>query len=218
MNDPKAIIDNTGMGARQWIVIALMVILNALDGFDVLSSAFASPGITKEWGIERSALGVVLSAELVGMGFGSILLGGMADRFGRKGAMLVCLLFMATGMYLASTAGGVTPMIVYRFVTGIGIGGMLAATNAVAAESSNAKHRRTAIAAYVAGYPLGAIIGGIAVVYTIGIPVMAANLKVDLLTATTYVTPFLTGDFIKVALTALIAFGLHRAYPKAFKN
>ena len=162
MNDPKAIIDNTAMGARQWIVIILMVVLNALDGFDVLSSAFASPGITKEWGIERSALGVVLSAELVGMGFGSILLGGMADRFGRKGAMLVCLLFMATGMYLASTASGVTPMIIYRLITGVGIGGMLAATNAVAAESSNGKFRRTAIAAYVAGYPLGAIIGGIA--------------------------------------------------------
>lgn len=162
MNDPKAIIDTTGMGARQWIVIALMVILNALDGFDVLSSAFASPGMTREWGIERSALGVVLSAELVGMGFGSLLLGGMADRYGRKGAMLACLVFMSSGMYLASTASGVTSMIIYRFITGIGIGGMLAATNAVTAESSNVKFRRTAIAAYVAGYPLGAIIGGIA--------------------------------------------------------
>jgi biotin transport system substrate-specific component len=65
---------------------------------------------------------------------------------------------------------------------------------------------------------LGSIVGGIAVVYAIGIPVMAANLNVDLLTATGYVTPFLTGDFIKVALTAIIAFGLYRAYPKAFKN
>jgi MFS family permease len=162
MNDPRTIIDTTAMGARQWIVVALMVILNALDGFDVLSSAFAAPGITKEWGIERSALGVVLSAELVGMGFGSILLGGMADRTGRKTAMIACLVFMAVGMYLASTAQGVTPMIAYRFMTGIGIGGMLAATNAVTAESSNTKFRRTAIAAYVAGYPLGAIIGGIA--------------------------------------------------------
>lgn len=137
MNDPRTIIDTTAMSARQWIVVALMVILNALDGFDVLSSAFAAPGITKEWGIERSALGVVLSAELVGMGFGSILLGGMADRYGRKGAMLTCLLFMAGGMYMASTAGGVTSMVVFRFITGIGIGGMLAATNAVTAESSN---------------------------------------------------------------------------------
>ena len=162
MNDPRTIIDTSAMGARQWIVVVLMVLLNALDGFDVLSSAFAAPGITKEWGIERSALGVVLSAELVGMGFGSILLGGVADRVGRKGAMIACLLFMAIGMYLASTAQGVTPMIAYRFLTGIGIGGMLAATNAVTAESSNTRFRRTAIAAYVAGYPLGAIIGGIA--------------------------------------------------------
>ncbi len=51
-----------------------MVLLNALDGFDVLSSAFAAPGISAEWGIERAALGLVLSAELVGMGFGSVLL------------------------------------------------------------------------------------------------------------------------------------------------
>lgn len=162
MNDPRTIIDTTSMSARQWTVVFLMVLLNALDGFDVLSSAFAAPGITKEWGIERSALGVVLSAELVGMGFGSILLGGMADRYGRKGAMLTCLVFMAGGMYLASMAAGVTSMVAFRFITGIGIGGMLAATNAVTAESSNAKFRRTAIAAYVAGYPLGAIIGGIA--------------------------------------------------------
>ncbi len=55
-----------------------------------------------------------------------------------------------------------TPLVGYRFVTGLGIGGMLAATNAVVAESSNTKWRSTSIAAYVAGYPLGAIIGGIA--------------------------------------------------------
>lgn len=162
MNEPAKIIESTPMNYRQWIVIAVMVILNALDGFDVLSSAFASPGMTREWGIERSALGVVLSAELVGMGVGSVILGGLADKHGRKNAMLVCLVLMSIGMYLASLANGVTPMIICRFVTGIGIGGMLAATNAVTAESSNLKYRSTAIAAYVAGYPLGAILGGFA--------------------------------------------------------
>ena len=65
---------------------------------------------------------------------------------------------------------------------------------------------------------IGSLVGGIAVVYAIGIPVMAAALKVDLITATGYITPFLPGDFIKVALTVVIAFGLNRAYPKAFKN
>lgn len=160
--DPRKIIDDTPMGARQWIVVFLMILLNALDGFDVLSSAFAAPGITAEWKIERAALGVVLSAELVGMGFGSVLLGGAADKYGRKFTMVACLVLMALGMYLASIAQGVTAMVAFRFLTGIGIGGMLAATNAVTAESSNVKWRRLAIGAYVAGYPLGAIIGGIA--------------------------------------------------------
>ena len=161
-SNPITVINDTSMNWRQWAVVVMMVLLNALDGFDVLSSAFAAPGISAEWGIERAALGVVLSAELVGMGFGSVLLGGMADKFGRKNTMLLCLLLMAAGMYLASVANAVTPMIAFRFLTGIGIGGMLAATNAVTAESSNIKWRSTCIAAYVAGYPLGAIIGGIA--------------------------------------------------------
>ena len=160
--DPREIIRQTPMGARQWIVVVLMVLLNALDGFDVLSSAFAAPGITADWGIARPALGVVLSAELVGMGFGSVLLGGAADRYGRKYTMLVCLVLMAIGMYLASIAAAVQPMVAYRFVTGIGIGGMLTTTNAVVAESTNSRWRSVAIAVYVAGYPLGAIIGGIA--------------------------------------------------------
>lgn len=159
---PREVIEQTPMGLRQWIVVVLMVLLNALDGFDVLSSAFAAPGISADWGIARPALGVVLSAELLGMGFGSVLLGGAADRYGRKFTMLSCLVLMAIGMYLASIATAVQPMVAYRFLTGIGIGGMLTTTNAVVAESTNSRWRSVAIAVYVAGYPLGAIIGGIA--------------------------------------------------------
>ena len=69
-SNPINVINDTPMSVRQWIVVLLMVLLNALDGFDVLSSAFAAPGISADWNIERAALSVVLSAELVGMGFG----------------------------------------------------------------------------------------------------------------------------------------------------
>lgn len=160
--DPRSIIDESPMAARQWIVVILMVLLNALDGFDVLSSAFAAPGISKEWGIPRSELGIVLSAELVGMGFGSILLGGFADKAGRKLAMLICLVIMAVGMYMAHAASGVWSLTVWRFITGLGIGGMLAATNAVVAEMTNKSSRNLCMAFYVIGYPLGGVIGGFA--------------------------------------------------------
>jgi benzoate transport len=158
--DPREMIRQTPMSVQQWIAVVLMIALNALDGFDVLSSAFAAPGIAKEWGIARDALGVVLAMELVGMGVGSILLGGAADKFGRRPTMLGCLAVMASGMALATTAQNPQMLGLWRFVTGLGIGGMLAAINAVTAELSSAKGRSLAMSLMVIGYPIGATIGG----------------------------------------------------------
>ncbi len=160
--NPIAVIDQNLMSLWQWVVVGVMVLLNALDGFDVLSSAFSAPGISKEWGIPRSELGIVLSAELIGMGFGSVLLGSLADKIGRKPSMLLCLGIMAVGMYLAHSAVGVWPLTYFRLFTGLGIGGMLAATNAVVAESTSSASRSLAMALYVIGYPLGGVIGGYA--------------------------------------------------------
>ena len=81
--DPRSIIDDAPMTARQWIAGSSTIFLNALDGFDVLSSAFAGPGIKKEWHLAPDGRGAVLSMELIGMGLGSLLLGGAADRIGQ---------------------------------------------------------------------------------------------------------------------------------------
>lgn len=160
MNDPRTLIDDARMTGRQMLAVAIMVALNAIDGFDVLSSAFAAPGIAREWGIGRDALGIVLAMELVGMGIGSIVLGGAADRFGRKVTILGCLLVMTGGMWLATTASSPTMLGLWRLLTGLGIGGMLAAINAVTAELSSRRGRAIAMALMVIGYPLGATIGG----------------------------------------------------------
>ncbi|MFV0457250.1 MAG: MFS transporter [Actinomycetales bacterium] len=158
--DPREILAEAPMRMRQYAAVGLCIVLLALDGFDVLSISFASPGIAAEWGIDRAALGVVLSMELIGMAVGSIVLGNVADRIGRKPLLLVCLVVMAIGMYLASTAGSVGTLSIYRLFTGIGIGGMLAATNAVVAEFSNRRNKALAVALMAGGYPLGAIVGG----------------------------------------------------------
>jgi hypothetical protein len=71
MSDPREVIEAGAMGTRQWIAVAMTIGLNALDGFDVLSSAFAGPGIKKEWNLAPDGLGAVLSMELIGMGVGS---------------------------------------------------------------------------------------------------------------------------------------------------
>jgi benzoate transport len=158
--DPRAVIDREPMSRFQWGMVATMVGLNALDGFDVLSISFASPGIAADWGIDRAALGIVLSMELIGMAIGSLLLGGVADRVGRRATILSCLALMTLGMLGAATASGVEILSAWRVLTGLGIGGMLAAINAAVAEAANARHRSRAVVLMAAGYPIGTIIGG----------------------------------------------------------
>jgi benzoate transport len=159
-NDPRAIIDDSPMGAFQVVAIGITILLNALDGFDVLAISFAAPGIAAEWGIDRAQLGIVLSMELIGMAVGSLLIGGVADRFGRRPTILGCLSVMAGGMLLCTVAHNIVLLCILRFATGLGIGGMLAATNAMTAEYANKKRRSLAISLMAIGYPLGAVVGG----------------------------------------------------------
>ncbi len=158
--DPREIIDKGEMTTAMIIVVAITVFLNAMDGFDVLAISFASVGITEEWGISRTALGFVLSAELVGMAIGSIFLGGVADKLGRRSTLLGCLVVMAVGMFLATTSNSPIMLCIWRVLTGLGIGGMLSCTNATVAEFSNNKWRSLCISLMVIGYPLGGVFGG----------------------------------------------------------
>jgi benzoate transport len=161
--DPRDIIANAPMSRLQVAVVGITIALNALDGFDVLSISFASPGIAREWGINPAALGIVLSMELIGMAIGSVFLGGVADKIGRRPTMLGCLLVMAVGMMMATTVRGLVDLSIWRVVTGLGIGGMLASINAVAAEFSNTRRRALGVSLMSIGYPVGAVLGGLVV-------------------------------------------------------
>jgi benzoate transport len=159
-NDPRELIERSPMTKQQISAVVMCILLVSLDGFDVLSISFAAPGIAKEWGINRAALGIVLSMELLGMGFGAFILGHLADRVGRRPTILFSLGMMSLGMYLAAIAPDVTTLSAVRLFTGLGIGGILASVNAMAAEFSNARSRDLSVSLMAAGYPMGVIFGG----------------------------------------------------------
>jgi benzoate transport len=131
-----------------------------LDGFDSLSISFASTGIAKEWNITKTELGLVMSMELIGMGLGSFFIGNIADRIGRRRTILSCLVVMACGMFMVTTTNSILVLSIWRIITGIGIGGLLPAINATAAEFSNLKRRHLSISLMAIGYPLGGVFGG----------------------------------------------------------
>ena len=57
MTTARSIIEQGRMHPLQWVAVIITIGLNALDGFDILASAFAAPGIAGEWHISREALG-----------------------------------------------------------------------------------------------------------------------------------------------------------------
>ncbi len=166
--DPRSIINHEPMGRFQIFAIVILVALNALDGFDVLAITFAAPGISKEWALGPGAIGIVISTGLVGMGIGSLLIAPLADIIGRRPMIMLCLATMAAGMLLSATAHNVYTLAAWRVFTGLGIGGMLAATNAMTAEYANDQRRDLCVSLYTIGYPIGGVLGGMAAAWLLG--------------------------------------------------
>jgi benzoate transport len=158
--DPRRIIGEGRMTPLQWTAVFICVLLNALDGFDVLAITFASPGIAAQWGIHKAALGIVISTGLAGMAVGSLVLAPLADIVGRRLSTLVSLAVMAVAMALSATAGDVLILCLWRFITGLGIGVLLAAINAIAAEYASDRRRTFAVSVMAIGYPIGGVVGG----------------------------------------------------------
>ncbi len=132
-----------------------------LDGMDVLIISYAAPAIAKAWSISPANLGVVFSSGLVGMTIGAIFLAPFADRMGRKPTMLIAGFLMASCIYLTSMAADINMLMIFRFISGLGIGAMMATTAALTAENSPASTRNFWVSTVVAGYPVGAVLSGL---------------------------------------------------------
>lgn len=190
MNDLRQIVDQGPMRGFQWVAIAVCVMLNMIDGFDVLVMAFTASSVTAEWSLSGAELGMLLSAGLLGMALGSLLLAPWADRIGRRPLILLCLVLSGTGMVLSSLSQSPMQLALLRGLTGLGIGGILASSNVIASEYACTRWRGLAVSLQSTGYALGATLGGL--------------LAVWLLSHWGWRSVFLTGGLITFAAIALV--------------
>ena len=146
------------------MIVALCVLLNGLDGYDVAAMSFTAKRVQDEFGLSGSELGVVISATLIGMAVGSLLMGYLADRIGRRPTMLLSVALSTVGMYLAAVAPSSLMLAACRVITGLGVGGILACVTVITSEYSNRRWRGLAIGIYTAGYGIGATVGGLVAV------------------------------------------------------
>lgn len=163
----REILNHKSMNSYQWFVVILCVFLIIVDGFDVMVMAFTAAAVSKEWVLTGSQLGGLLSAGLVGMAMGSIFLAPWADKKGRRPLILCCLLISGIGMILSALVQSALQLGILRFITGLGIGGILASSNVLASEYASNRWRSLAVSLQSTGYAIGATIGGVIAVILI---------------------------------------------------
>ena len=157
-------IDDTPMSGFQVLAVSVCLAINMLDGYDVLVMSFAAPFVAEEWSLSDTVTGLLLSSGLVGMALGSLFLAPLADVYGRRRMTLWSLAAVTAGMLASALAADHTQLIALRFLTGIGIGAMLASLTVVVSEYSSRRRRTFSLIVLQAGFPAGALLWGLVAV------------------------------------------------------
>jgi MFS family permease len=136
-----------------------------LDGFDVMLYALVLGALLQEFSISTRTAGMLGSLTLVASGLGGVLFGAIADRMGRRRAMIGSILIYSIFTGLCGLAQTVSQLAVFRFVLGLGMGGEWTSGAALVSETWPDKHRGKAVAwmqsAWAIGYGAAAIVAGI---------------------------------------------------------
>ncbi|WP_153964401.1 MFS transporter, partial [Pseudomonas aeruginosa] len=159
--DLRRVLDDEPMRPFQWLAVAVCVVLNLIDGFDVLVMAFTASSVASEWSLGGTELGLLLSAGLFGMAAGSLFIAPWADRWGRRPLILACLALSGLGMLASALSQAAWQLASLRGLTGLGIGGILASSNVIASEYASRRWRGLAVSLQSTGYALGATLGGL---------------------------------------------------------
>ena len=126
-----------------------------LDGFDIMLYALVVSALLRDLAISTAVAGMLGSLTLVASGIGGILFGIIADRYGRRraliGSVLVYSIFTAACGFAQST----WQLGVFRFLLGLGMGGEWTSGAAMVSETWPDRHRGKALALMQSGWAVG---------------------------------------------------------------
>jgi MFS family permease len=157
--DPRQVLGTRRMQPSQYGVIAVCVLVNMIDGYDILAISLAASSLKDAWGLGDASVGTLLAMHLVGMAVGALSVSPVADQWGRRPAILTCLVLMSAGMVISALSQSFFEMVGGRLVTGIGIGGMTSTVGMLALEYASFRRREFASSCVASAYPVGTMIG-----------------------------------------------------------
>jgi len=151
-----------GATRNQWRTFSAAYLGWMLDIMDLMIFSMVIGHIVEDFGSDRGTAGLIASLTLVASAFGGLVFGFIADRIGRKKAMVASILCYAIGTCLCGFSSGIGTLMAARIVVGLGVGGEWGAGTALITETWPARHRGKVVAwvqsAFATGYALAAVI------------------------------------------------------------
>lgn len=149
------------LGKRRTEIVAICFLIALIDGFDIQAAAFIAPVIARQWGVGSADIGWLLMSGLAGLMLGTIGLGQVSDRIGRKRVLIGSVTVF--GFLSLATASATSPMalMVWRFLTGLGLGGAIVSALAIVTDIAPGRSRAFLVTIMFIGFPLGGSIGGL---------------------------------------------------------
>jgi AAHS family benzoate transporter-like MFS transporter len=145
---------------RATAFLAVVTTIALADGFDSSLTAITMPVLiaTGEWGTTAQSAAAIPTAQLAGMLVGAVLAGWLSDRIGRRrvivGTLVLFTIFTAATIIVSNLA----VFVLFRFLGGIGIGGVVPTLIAVVSEYSRPQRRFLNNTIMLAGVSAGAIL------------------------------------------------------------
>ena len=171
----RTLIDEGRLTPTQIGVFIICLVMNMLDGMDVMVISYSSNALSADWGISGSELGIVFSAALFGMSLGALFLGPIADVIGRRAMVMIAILIMGLGVFATAHTNTIWELGALRFISGLGIGAMLASTATLASEYAPNRVKNLIVSIVLSGYPIGASLSGLVASHVIMVAVLAVR-------------------------------------------
>ncbi len=157
----KDVLDSGRFTPYQLWICTLCFLLAFFDGFDLSLLGVSIPKIAESLNTTRAALGMAMSIGNVGALIGALVLGMLADRFGRKRMLLVSAFTFGIFTLAISFITSVEQLIFLRFIAGLGLGGAVPNALAFGSEFAPSNKRATIATTMYAGVAIGATCAGL---------------------------------------------------------
>lgn len=162
--DVEKIINESKFNTSHGLVLFWCAFAIFFEGYDLVILGSVIPTITDELGFTSNQAGMLSSITIFGMMLGAFLFGTLSDRIGRKNIVILCVFLFSSFSFIIGFIENFFLFGLFRFIVGIGLGGVMPNAIALMSEFSPKKFKNTMVTIMFSGYSVGGIMAsGVAI-------------------------------------------------------